>query len=521
MKLIFTLILLFVSALSLSSQSFLLRDYDHTIFQYQYNAMYLDQDGDDYIMLINENNAGESPYIPGNFKMKRYDKDFKLLQEKVLFQSVVGLTTQRIGDKYVMFREESFNDVGDAGTFMMCYIADKDFNLTDKVELKISDTRCNYYSERCGIDLGGRFYTNAEGITAYFTSIMMASGDCILLTILFDQQGHYIEHRTQTVFSDTHNLTVQNIFKKNNSDNIIVPTSLYFFEFDTSFSFIGKISSNSSLLPATELGTMQYAAIDQGYLEYGVHLTIDGLWQGKFFSAQIDNSFKLQKDKLKYFNFRPGKDDALYDFYSPPGCFNQEEDGNYTAITSYNFNLNDIGGYHDTVPGRLIITRFSPDQTTICHAVYQVPNSKLNLHACRYLGNGRYLVAGSIDSIEYHNLNKKKQYNPFVAIIEPGCDIPWAVKTEGTLSTSGSVMSDDEMILFPNPASDYITLPLNKELDSGGEMRIYDATGRKVVSGKIDAHNREVSVRELHTGVYLCVINTAAGKTLTGRFVKG
>lgn len=89
------------------------------------------------------------------------------------------------------------------------------------------------------------------------------------------------------------------------------------------------------------------------------------------------------------------------------------------------------------------------------------------------------------------------------------------VLSEGqTLSVDGAI--ENVVGLFPNPASDVITVQANGlEIKS---FEIYDLTGRKVQKGQIS--NNQFNVSTLSLGTYVAILKTADGKSKTAKFVK-
>lgn len=74
---------------------------------------------------------------------------------------------------------------------------------------------------------------------------------------------------------------------------------------------------------------------------------------------------------------------------------------------------------------------------------------------------------------------------------------------------------DESTILraaYPNPASDYVTLPFATE--RAGELQVFSVDGRKVTSARVSAGNGEVNVNveKMPAGVYIYKLNNATGK---------
>lgn len=77
----------------------------------------------------------------------------------------------------------------------------------------------------------------------------------------------------------------------------------------------------------------------------------------------------------------------------------------------------------------------------------------------------------------------------------------------------------EEMKVYPNPASNYIKLTLPDNV-LGGEVEIYDMTGKKVYEGTIDNNEPQIDVTNLPTGSYVLKYTDQNGAAYTARFQK-
>ena len=73
---------------------------------------------------------------------------------------------------------------------------------------------------------------------------------------------------------------------------------------------------------------------------------------------------------------------------------------------------------------------------------------------------------------------------------------------------------------YPNPTHETVALPYTLPTGGRGILRVYDATGRSVVSYQVDGHTDHLmlTARDLRPGVYLYRVETAAGITAGQRF---
>lgn len=90
--------------------------------------------------------------------------------------------------------------------------------------------------------------------------------------------------------------------------------------------------------------------------------------------------------------------------------------------------------------------------------------------------------------------------NYAVVVTQNGCS-----DTSACVAITGvginAVTAGDAIQIYPNPASDVVTIKVNSTL-IGTDYFVTDAAGRKVLSGRITAETTSLSVRQLATGVY-------------------
>lgn len=82
-------------------------------------------------------------------------------------------------------------------------------------------------------------------------------------------------------------------------------------------------------------------------------------------------------------------------------------------------------------------------------------------------------------------------------------------------------LNQSDLVLFPNPVSDFITIQLDQNLaNASAQYRIIDLNGRIVESGSFDQNTQiGINVASYTNGVYLFEVSTDLGK-ITKRFVK-
>ena len=77
---------------------------------------------------------------------------------------------------------------------------------------------------------------------------------------------------------------------------------------------------------------------------------------------------------------------------------------------------------------------------------------------------------------------------------------------QSTLSTSIYENSNSTISVFPNPASDQISIEANEYL-MGSEFAIYNSFGKSVRKGSITSKETIVNLNDLATGIYYLIIS--------------
>lgn len=85
-----------------------------------------------------------------------------------------------------------------------------------------------------------------------------------------------------------------------------------------------------------------------------------------------------------------------------------------------------------------------------------------------------------------------------------------------TLSTDDVLLSSHDVSLFPNPASDVISLASEITFE---EANVYDASGRLILKNQ-SLENKKVDISELNSGIYVIQFMTKDRKAITKKFLK-
>lgn len=83
---------------------------------------------------------------------------------------------------------------------------------------------------------------------------------------------------------------------------------------------------------------------------------------------------------------------------------------------------------------------------------------------------------------------------------------------EFTPSSVSKVISDVEVKVFPNPASDLLFLKTKEHIE--GEIEIDDVQGRKVLTQGIEGKNAEVQISSFNSGIYILKLRDNNGLVL-------
>jgi hypothetical protein len=94
--------------------------------------------------------------------------------------------------------------------------------------------------------------------------------------------------------------------------------------------------------------------------------------------------------------------------------------------------------------------------------------------------------------------------------------IPYRIKDTTKLFTK-----NQNLLVYPNPTSDLIYLKFKYEIDQTSTIKLYDFTGKNVVSKNIPAGVKEISmdISDMADGLYLYIIESKRFKE-QGKLIK-
>ena len=73
-------------------------------------------------------------------------------------------------------------------------------------------------------------------------------------------------------------------------------------------------------------------------------------------------------------------------------------------------------------------------------------------------------------------------------------------------SISRSDLQSDHYMIYPNPASDLVTVKVSDNTFGSDYYSIIDATGRQILSGKLEEEITLINISEIPVGIYLLQI---------------
>ncbi|NLA25294.1 MAG: T9SS type A sorting domain-containing protein, partial [Bacteroidales bacterium] len=84
--------------------------------------------------------------------------------------------------------------------------------------------------------------------------------------------------------------------------------------------------------------------------------------------------------------------------------------------------------------------------------------------------------------------------------------------------SSPEILSNSEISIYPNPASEYLNIELNQYLTD--EVQIYDISGKLLISKAINSNHTQINIADLEQGMYILNVLKSDRKIASLRFVK-
>ena len=105
------------------------------------------------------------------------------------------------------------------------------------------------------------------------------------------------------------------------------------------------------------------------------------------------------------------------------------------------------------------------------------------------------------------NFTQQSAYNIFIAHFEPN-----------PLSNE-SFIANNSIIIYPNPANDYIKIENNKTTTENFNYKIIDVTGR-IVKNDTSRFNENINIENFSDGIYTIKIETENGEKTSKKLIK-
>jgi hypothetical protein len=86
-----------------------------------------------------------------------------------------------------------------------------------------------------------------------------------------------------------------------------------------------------------------------------------------------------------------------------------------------------------------------------------------------------------------------------------------------SLGIEDVVLKDDNLLLYPNPTSDYLNIKLEKTIIQS--LSIVDINGRVLKKQDVNEYDSQINVTDLNAGIYLVKVETELGIS-TQKFIK-
>jgi hypothetical protein len=92
------------------------------------------------------------------------------------------------------------------------------------------------------------------------------------------------------------------------------------------------------------------------------------------------------------------------------------------------------------------------------------------------------------------------------------------------ITVDNGIMSSNQLILYPNPATDVIHGKITSGINGTVQVTVYDMNGRLVYSGQEeksgDVLEKTMNISTLASGMYTVIVNIANRKTMVAKFIK-
>lgn len=512
--LIFVFCVIFSSLCSAQNSDFFM-DKEHKMFEFDFGFFLIDTIDDNYIIGLNEEDADYLPLPLSDFigKIKIISTTGDIQKEVEINRGGANLRNfYRTKNSNYIWIDHTYYANDHWGTYLNIKIYDQNLNTVDSLThtYAISEPLTSTIFE----ETRGEFVELRDSI--YFIIPLIVKKDTAekkyFSITSFNKSGAIGSFRLQERDQIINGTTMRSplIFE---DQSFIIPNYYYFNKFDSLGNLIKTNNTKDLRQPfKTARNSVLY---NNTIYQYG-----SGFYNGVYYFSNFVLKLDTQYHVLDSINldqeFTRKLYSPLFDHDVPPGCFYLDEDNNLNAVSYYN------GVGRSTIlnstPGRIFVSKFTPDLKVLCQETYENPDWKINISYGKYLGDGELLVTGMMDSIELPNASLN--YHPFIAKIHDGCKLSWATNIQ-ELANKPNPQFSGQISVLQNPVSDVLQLKYEGNPAHLKYTFIYDINGKLAKNENTwEQQVQEVNVHELSPGTYLFSVSDKNGAFYTGKFVK-
>ena len=488
-------------------------DRGHKMLDREVNLYYLDTVGENYLTILSEADIDQPPFPLTEFTTKlklisRTGEVFKVTQLPKSYS--INKNCTRIGENYSIIINSNYQN-RTAGTYIQSMLFDKNLNMLQDTTVNLGDD--TVHLDRTRSNVTGQYLS--IGDSTYFIVPMNARKDEVesnyFAVTVYGPNGFYSSARLIPINQSFDDISLRSPITISDANQYILPNKNYYNFFDSTFDLT---EIKQPTLPYYTFFNHIQSVYSGGFI-YLYSPCYFSLTEFKNIVLKLDPKLNVV-DSLAFDQpFPISYNTFLLDHDVAPGCVFADEDGNLNAVSYYNGITGDISA----LPGRIFVSKFTPDMKVICQETYENPHWKMNLSKGLYLGNGQLLITGMMDSIN-SSTNLKKDYYPFIGLIKDGCELSWATRLE-ELKTNEEQIFAEKIVSWPNPASDRVNFKYEGDYNMLSTGILYNGSGKKLFSIPAwQSNTLDIDIYSFPTGIYFYSISNKLGQLYTGKIIK-
>ncbi|MFN1218147.1 T9SS type A sorting domain-containing protein [Chryseobacterium kwangjuense] len=133
------------------------------------------------------------------------------------------------------------------------------------------------------------------------------------------------------------------------------------------------------------------------------------------------------------------------------------------------------------------------------------------------LATGTNAASGGNGSVSYSVGQTAYQYKGPNSQVLEGVQQAYEITT---LSSSETVSNQEGILLYPNPARDYLYVDFTSTPYKGSEYQLFDSQGKLIKKDAISQPKSEIDLSSLHSAVYIMRINKNGENLKTFKVIK-